>query len=123
MPNRNIFFIETMLQRVVSVFSDMLPSDVVTMINAGNMEEAIKKLNCNVSTSNNIITILTENIKKELKEILNIQLNDNVKARWLDKELNNEYVRTEDQISVRSQIETYKYLHQKTLIPVEVSSY
>ena len=67
--------------------------------------------------------ITDENIKKELKEILNIQLNDNVKARWLDKELNNEYVRTEDQISVRSQIETYKYLHQKTLIPVEVSSY
>jgi len=67
--------------------------------------------------------ITDENIKKELKEILNIQLNDNVKARWLDKELNNEYIRTEDQISVRSQIETYKYLHQKTLIPVEVSSY
>ena len=67
--------------------------------------------------------ITDENIKKELKEILNIQLNDNVKARWLDKELNNEYVRTEDQISVRSQIETYKYLHQKTVIPVEVSSY
>ena len=66
LPNPNIFFIETMLQRVVSVFSDMLPSEVVTMINAGNMEEAIKKLNCNVSTSNNIITILTENIKKEL---------------------------------------------------------
>ena len=67
--------------------------------------------------------ITDENIKKEIKEILNIQLSDNVKARWLDKELNNEYVRTEDQISVRSQIETYKYLHQKTLIPVEVSSY
>jgi polyphosphate kinase len=67
--------------------------------------------------------ITDENIKKELKEILNIQLNDNVKARWLDKELNNEYIRSDNEISVRSQIETYKYLHQKTMIPVEISSY
>ena len=57
--------------------------------------------------------ITDESIKKEIKDILNIQLNDNVKARWLDKDLNNEYIRSEDQISVRSQIETYKYLHQK----------
>jgi polyphosphate kinase len=64
-----------------------------------------------------------ENIKKEIKEILNIQLADNVKARWLDNELNNEYVRPDNEISVRSQIETYKYLHQKTLIRVEISSY
>ncbi len=37
--------------------------------------------------------ITDETIKQELKDILNIQLRDNVKARWLDKELNNEYVR------------------------------
>ena len=67
--------------------------------------------------------IMDENIKNELKDILNIQLNDNVKARWLDNNLNNEYVRSDDQISVRSQIETYKYLHQKTLKPVEVRSH
>lgn len=67
--------------------------------------------------------ITDEGIKNELKEILNIQLNDNVKARWLDKDLNNEYIQSDNEISVRSQIETYKYLHKKTLIPVEISSY
>ena len=36
--------------------------------------------------------ITDEVIKKELKNILNIQLSDNVKARWLDNELSNEYV-------------------------------
>lgn len=66
--------------------------------------------------------ITDEKIKSELKDILNIQLRDNVKGRWLDNELNNEYVRSDGQISVRSQIETYKYLHQKTLKLVEVSS-
>ena len=34
--------------------------------------------------------VLDESIKQELKEILNIQLQDNVKARWLDNELSNE---------------------------------
>ena len=38
--------------------------------------------------------ILDEEIKQELKDILNIQLQDNVKARWLDNELSNEYVNT-----------------------------
>ena len=37
--------------------------------------------------------ILDENIKKVLKTILEIQLNDNVKARILDNELSNWYVR------------------------------
>jgi polyphosphate kinase len=67
--------------------------------------------------------ITDEKIKTELKEILEIQLSDNVKARWLDKELNNEYVQPDNEISVRSQIETYKYLHKKTFTPVEISSY
>ena len=66
--------------------------------------------------------IIDDNIKRELKEILQIQLNDNVKARWLDNNLSNEYVHSNPEISVRSQIETYKYLYQKTLTAVETSS-
>jgi polyphosphate kinase len=65
--------------------------------------------------------IWDEGIKQELKNILNIQLQDNVKARWLDNELKNEYVRTTKR-KVRSQLETYNYLHKKTLNPVETSS-
>ena len=37
--------------------------------------------------------IWNEEIKQELKDILNIQLQDNVKARRLDNELSNEYVK------------------------------
>ncbi len=67
--------------------------------------------------------ILDERIKQELKDILNIQLQDNVKARWLDNNLSNEYVRSDSELHIRSQVETYKYLHQKTEAQVEVSSY
>jgi len=57
--------------------------------------------------------ITDKNLKKELKDILDIQLRDNVKARILDKKLSNEYVRN-DKKECRSQIETYIYLKAKT---------
>jgi polyphosphate kinase len=63
-----------------------------------------------------------EEIKKELKDILNIQMQDNVKARWLDNELGNEYVRTIRR-KIRSQVETYNYLFKKTMTPREIGSH
>jgi polyphosphate kinase len=61
-------------------------------------------------------------IKQELKDILSIQLQDNVKARWLDNALSNEYVKTTKK-KVRSQVETYDYLFKKTLTLSETGSY
>src|ERR1700744_3301264 len=59
--------------------------------------------------------ILDEKITQELKEILDIQLSDNVKARWLDNELLNKYKRDNLEEKVRSQIEIYNYLYQKAM--------
>lgn len=68
--------------------------------------------------------ILDPVIQKELKDILNIQLHDNVKARVLDNNLSNNYVPLEDGAPrVRSQYETYFYLHNKIEQPLEVSSH
>ncbi|MBP3840080.1 MAG: polyphosphate kinase 1, partial [Chryseobacterium sp.] len=53
--------------------------------------------------------ITQKNLKKEIKDMLEIQLSDNVKARILDKKLRNEYVKTGGQ-EIRSQVETYHYL-------------
>lgn len=66
--------------------------------------------------------IFDESIKKELKDIINIQLHDNVKARFLDTNLSNEYAQA-DGIQVRSQVETYNYLHNKIEQPIETSSH
>ncbi len=58
--------------------------------------------------------ITDKNLKKELKDILEIQLKDNVKARILDKNLRNEYVKEGKKgEEFRSQIETWKYLKGK----------
>jgi len=51
-------------------------------------------------------------IMQELKDILDIQLRDNVKARVLDNNLQNQYHRSKDQ-RVRAQWETYNYLVRK----------
>jgi polyphosphate kinase len=64
--------------------------------------------------------ILDKTIQQELKDILNIQLSDNVKARWLDNELSNKYKRDRSQKKVRSQIEIYSYLHQKIIKPAGI---
>jgi polyphosphate kinase len=70
------------------------------------------------------IPITNPVIRQELKDIIHIQLRDNVKARWLDNELMNNYVSFAGKKKVRSQIETYQYLYQKTLKPSnsEISS-
>ncbi|MCX6316929.1 MAG: polyphosphate kinase 1 [Bacteroidetes bacterium] len=65
--------------------------------------------------------VLHEELAHELKEILQIQLEDNVKARWLDNELSNEYVRTTKK-KIRSQLETYNYLYKKTQTTRETGS-
>ncbi|MER3471683.1 MAG: polyphosphate kinase 1 [Chitinophagaceae bacterium] len=67
--------------------------------------------------------IVDEGIKRELKNILTIQLQDNVKARWLDNNLSNEYVHNTSDRRIRSQIEIYHYLQNKTLAASEVSSH
>ena len=66
--------------------------------------------------------ILDKEIQQELKEILEIQLADNVKARILDNELTNTYVKNEQSKKIRSQIETYNYLLKKKYIPGETGS-
>jgi polyphosphate kinase len=59
--------------------------------------------------------IFEKDIQAELKEIIHIQLRDNIKARQLNNDLNNQYLNPRNTAKVRSQIDTYNYLHQKLL--------
>ena len=56
--------------------------------------------------------IYDENIKREIRDIINIQLSDNTKARLIDIEYDNKYV-TNDKPKVRAQMDTYEYLRKK----------
>jgi polyphosphate kinase len=55
------------------------------------------------------IDISDENTKKTLKDVFDIQWNDNVKAR----DLQNNYIKTDDSKPCRSQTELYKYFKLK----------
>jgi len=67
--------------------------------------------------------ITEEGLRKQVKNILNIQLNDNVKARWLDNELSNDYVSSKGKKKIRSQVETYHFLAKKILKHSEIGSH
>jgi len=56
--------------------------------------------------------ILDNDIKKELREIFDLQWNDNVKARILDKKLQN-VISKNNKPPLRSQVEVYNYLKNK----------
>jgi polyphosphate kinase len=59
------------------------------------------------------IPVLNPDLAKELKEIIHIQLRDNVKARMLNAQLSNNYVSSKGKKPVRSQVEIFKYLSRK----------
>jgi len=52
-------------------------------------------------------------LRRDLRALLDIQLNDNVKARIIDSKNLNEYRRNSSDIPVRTQLETYFYLKRK----------
>jgi polyphosphate kinase len=57
--------------------------------------------------------VFEKEIQQEIKDILQIQLSDNIKARKLDNELDNQYINPRNTKKIRSQVETYNYLFRK----------
>jgi polyphosphate kinase len=70
----------------------------------------VRNLNYRVETA---FPIFDPSIKKEIRDYINIQLTDNVKARVLDQALTNTYRKNESDLAIRSQIETYYYIKRK----------
>ena len=58
--------------------------------------------------------IYDKNCKKLVRDVLDIQLKDNKKARVLNATLTNEYKKDKSDISIRAQIETYYYCKNLT---------
>ncbi|WP_207425927.1 polyphosphate kinase 1 [Pedobacter sp. SYSU D00535] len=57
--------------------------------------------------------ILDPRIQKELRDIINIQLKDNTKAREINSLNNNKYRKTNSKVDYRAQIDIYTYLKYK----------
>jgi polyphosphate kinase len=104
--------------KAISIVDEYLEHARVWIFHAGGKEKTyissadwmVRNLEHRVEAS---CPVFDERIKAELKDILSIQLNDNIKARLLNNDLSNEYVPFSN-ARVRSQVETYHYLLQKT---------
>lgn len=69
-----------------------------------------RNLNRRIETA---FPIYDENLKKEIRDFLQIQLKDNVKARILDENHSNHYKKDDRPMPVRAQVEMYHYLKRK----------
>lgn len=57
--------------------------------------------------------VLDREVRKEIRDIIDFQLQDNVKARDITKLNNNKYHKNRSAIKVRAQVQTYNYLKNK----------
>jgi polyphosphate kinase len=57
--------------------------------------------------------VLDKEVKKEIRDIIDFQLQDNVKSRDITKLNNNKYHKNRSAIKVRAQVQTYNYLKNK----------
>ncbi|MDB5030847.1 polyphosphate kinase 1 [Mucilaginibacter sp.] len=60
--------------------------------------------------------IYDKKIKKEIRDIIDIQLNDNTKAREINSHNTNKHHKTNTEVPVRAQIDIYNYLKNKNKI-------
>ncbi|MEO8794374.1 MAG: polyphosphate kinase 1 [Daejeonella sp.] len=58
--------------------------------------------------------VLDANIRKEIRDVIDIQLKDNTKAREINQNNNNKYIRSRSKTQHRSQNDIYSYLKYKT---------
>ena len=57
--------------------------------------------------------IYDEQLRKEIRDIINIQLSDNTKAREINSHNTNKYHKTDSEVLCRAQIDIYNYLKNK----------
>ena len=62
LPPPKIFKIKCLSPKELNIIKNLIPQSVLQMINAGNTEQAIKALNCNVDTNENIFQVITKNL-------------------------------------------------------------
>lgn len=101
--------------KAISIVDRFLEHARVFIFNNDNNEDIylssadwmVRNLHRRVET---VFPILDKQVAKFIRDIINIQLNDNVKARYIHFKKNNHYKKNRNDIAIRSQIETYFYI-------------
>lgn len=104
--------------KAVSIVDEYLEhARVIIFHNRGNEKVYITSADWMIRNLDNRIEascpVIDPTIIRQLKDILELQLKDNVKARILDNEMSNQYINPRNNTKVRSQVSTYNYLRRK----------
>jgi len=67
LPDPNMICIRCLTPKELNIVKNFISPSILQMINAGNTDEAIKALNCNIDTNENIFQVITKNIVENIK--------------------------------------------------------
>jgi len=85
LPTPKRIYIKCLTPNELNVIKELIPKNILEMINAGNTDEAIKLLNYNENTQDNIIKVLTRNIMQTIDN-KNIEIEAEKKKKMLESE-------------------------------------
>jgi hypothetical protein len=66
LPPPKRFMIKCITPKELEFIKDLIPTTILQMINAGNSDEAIRALNCNIDTNENILQVITKNLRDSI---------------------------------------------------------
>lgn len=66
LPDIRQLLINCITPHEINIIRGLVDKEIINMINAGNIQEAILKLNCNVETSENILAVLSKKLFKDI---------------------------------------------------------
>jgi len=66
LPDINQVILRSLTPKMFGIIKDYVSNDVLNMLNAGNIHDAISKINCNADTEENIFKAITKNLEKEI---------------------------------------------------------
>jgi hypothetical protein len=67
LPKMNRYFINCLTPKELKIIDGLIPKNIVGLINSGNTDEAIRLLNYNEDSQDNIVNILTKNIIQSIE--------------------------------------------------------
>lgn len=66
LPHPKRLKIKCITPKELVLIKDLIPPTILQMINAGNSDQAIRTLNCNVDTNENILQVITKNLRDSI---------------------------------------------------------
>ena len=116
LPTPNRIMIDCDIPQFIKLLENHIPSNVMNMINAGNISNAIKTLNCHTDTQDNIFKIISKNYKLSIKNIL-IDIEAEKKKKYIN---NKSKIEHKNKIA---KMETIKDKIEKKLLSLQKSIY